>query len=323
MHPASLVQSNHTFSIVLPSLISSPHTNSATSSVASRLLLSILLHLPQMPSSLVSADPSMHSRILNKVIWACDVTILHDAGNPWLRRGLGLVAGIVGQRQATNDDLSAIRSLSLLIHPHLPPNSKAITSSIENIPLYRSEGKEEREAREAMRLVSLEDASVPVQEPPRATATGQHQLNGSGGATGDVHMASSDDAVPAAVSGVASLAPALAPPPPATQRVASSFNSPWTTHQSQSTSIHSTPTPAASSSVSSIGSVAPPFTRAEPPALGPASNPTPDFIPLASTSSTAPGGKDEDFEDQEEYDDEDEDDEPIPEIHMGSDSDDE
>jgi hypothetical protein len=168
--------------LVLPLLISSPHTNSATASVASRVLLSLLLHSLHR-TRLVSSDPSLHGRIFEKVIWACEVTILHDASNPWLRRGLGLVAQVIRQGDGGVNDAQALRSLSLLIHPHLPPTLRTLSSSLENIPLYRSEGKEERDARQAMKIVSLEDRPArPAQSPSQAIPVAQA-----------VHMAAADE----------------------------------------------------------------------------------------------------------------------------------
>ncbi|KAF8318149.1 hypothetical protein DL93DRAFT_2225894 [Clavulina sp. PMI_390] len=158
---------------VLPLLLASPYTSPAMASVASRLLLSLLLHLPQFPPSYVSSDPSLRDQLFSKTIWACEVTILHDASNPWLRRGLGLVAQIIGGQthgdKCGAEDVQAMRTLSLLIHPHLPPNMKTINLALEGIPLYRAEGKDEREAREALRLVSLEDPSSPPHQAPNAS----------------------------------------------------------------------------------------------------------------------------------------------------------
>jgi len=119
-----------------------------------------------MAPTLVSSDPSLHARIFEKVIWACEVTILHDASNPWLRRGLGLIAQVIKQGDGGVKDAQALRSLSLLIHPHLPPTLRTLSSSLENIPLYRSEGKEERDARQAMKFVSLEDRLAPTTQSP-------------------------------------------------------------------------------------------------------------------------------------------------------------
>lgn len=117
------------------------------------------------------------------MIWACEVTILHDANNPWLRRGLGLVAQVIRQGDGGVNDAQALRSLSLLIHPHLPPTLRTLSSSFENIPLYRSEGKEERDARQAMKIVSLEDPPArPAQSPSQAIPVAQA-----------VHMAAADE----------------------------------------------------------------------------------------------------------------------------------
>lgn len=91
---------------VLPDLISSPHTNPAVSSVASRILLTLLLQLPHMPPSFVSTDPSMHGRILAQVIRACEICIVHDANNPWSRRGLGILAQVLGHGMEVDDSVS-------------------------------------------------------------------------------------------------------------------------------------------------------------------------------------------------------------------------
>lgn len=149
------------------------------------------------------------------------MTILHDASNPWLRKGLGLVAQVVGIGQhgdggdgGIGDEktqMQAMRSLSSLIHPHLPPNNArvgGVGSSLDGVVLYRSEGKEEREAREAMRLVSLEDqvqvlpADSHAQQQLHTLAPGVAQLQ-------DVHMASGDSGS----MGSSGFAQAQYPPP--------------------------------------------------------------------------------------------------------------
>lgn len=58
----------------------------------------------------------MHGRIFNAVAGACEVSLVHDAGNPWLRRGLGIVAQVLGQNpgvehSVSNNRLYQFRSL--------------------------------------------------------------------------------------------------------------------------------------------------------------------------------------------------------------------
>jgi len=140
---------------VLPALLSSPYINGSLVSLASRLLISILLTLPQIPATVISPNPAIHALIVEKITCICEGSILHDATKPWLRRDLGLFAHIVGKsRTGSISTDQALKTLDLSLHPHLPPTLRGI-SQLDNIPLPRAEDKDEQETREALDLVSL------------------------------------------------------------------------------------------------------------------------------------------------------------------------
>jgi hypothetical protein len=60
--------------------------------------------------------------------------------------------------------LQALKTLNLLLHPHLPLTLRGIPQ-LDNISLLRAEDKDERESREALDLVSLGTAA-PAPAPP-------------------------------------------------------------------------------------------------------------------------------------------------------------
>lgn len=140
---------------VLPALLSSPYINGSLVSLASRLLISILLTLPQIPATVVSPNPAIHALIVEKITCICEGSILHDATKPWLRRDLGLFAHIVGKsRTGSISTDQALKTLDLSFHPHLPPTLRGIPQ-LDNIPLLRAEDKDEQETREALDLSLL------------------------------------------------------------------------------------------------------------------------------------------------------------------------
>lgn len=311
---------------MLPLLLSSPHTNAATASVASRLLLSLLLHLPQLPPSLVSSDPSLRNQILEKVIWACEITILYDASNPWLRRGLGLFAQMIGQPGDAGgpQDVQAIRALSLLIHPHLPPNVRSI-SSLDSVSLYRIEGKDEREAREGLGLVSLDDRDEPRPSLNHTQAPSLNQPYHSDLApiVHDVHMTSAEPVQPPAsvqYPPPSSYAPTPSAPTPQTTST-TSFTPSWASNTPNTKSTFSSTTPQATASTAFLttplvsegpntydinGSTSTPSASSVPKSDAHPANQ--EFVPLGV------GSEDEESDD---------DDAPIPEIDMRSDSEEE
>ena len=292
---------------ILPLLIASPHTDPATAAVSSRLLLSLLLYLPQTPVSLVSLDPTAHERILDQVVWACETTILHDASNPWLRRGLALFAQAIGQDGNGHASyglyglygrMQAMKTLSLLIHPHLPPLLRNI-ASLDNVPIYKTEGKEEREVREGMGLVSLDDKTGALVEDANVTLVSYKPP----GVNGDNYLPSqsmSIDPEPSKPVVTGSV------PPNASNSLSTAFSSGLgvSTFSAQS-SFQETPPPSTPSAMP----VAPPSSLFK--ISGPSQQPQqPQSAPQPQTTNIVSSGGEEDS-----------DDEPLPDIDMGEDSD--
>jgi hypothetical protein len=315
---------------VLPLLLSSPHTNAPTAAVASRLLLSLLLHLPYTPAALVSQDPSMHGRIIDRIAWACEVTILHDASNPWLRRGLGLLALALGQDRlgcaSGSDgvkDMQALRTLSLLIHPQLPPTLRTITS-LDAVGLHKGERKEERESREVLGLVSLEEAA-PVEPETSCMLDGGTSVAGTAPKNTQNEVATTNAVLPEPHAD-ASIAPAvtIAPAPGILALAPMSFERPANSFTADSDI-------APRSDKSTLLSLNPPATSHSSPSLYSSFGLVPlhghDGAPEhRARSSASPTSRPEIATDvrmdiKKAVDDDDDNDENLPDIDMGDDSD--
>lgn len=261
------------------------------------------MHLQHLPASLVSSsDPSLRIRIIEQVIHACEVTVLYDASNPWLRRGLPVLAQAIGKFGGGEESL---RALGLLIHPHLPPTIRGVSGGIEGFALYLAEGKEEREAREAIGLISLHDgpsekaASMPMNTGARSMTPALGGATQSGEPQGVVDVSMGNVETPTQY-------PPLPPAPPtvpAPYALPSIFSGAGDSQQDANFAIippaltTGLPPPFTSQSLSKTASAPAPVLS---------SSGTDGFIPLGVT-----GGSEDDSDD---------DDGSIPEIDMRSDS---
>jgi hypothetical protein len=96
-------------------VLRSPHLAAAVHSIASRVLLSMLLVLPQMPPASLSLDPALHGRVLAKAHELC--TELGSGTTSAMSKNLGLVirAGVIGESEHVSHHPSLQTYLSRLI----------------------------------------------------------------------------------------------------------------------------------------------------------------------------------------------------------------
>jgi hypothetical protein len=151
-------------------VLRSPHLAPAVHSIASRVLLSMLLVLPRMSPASLSPDPPLHGRVLAKVHEIC--AELGSGTTSVMSKSLGLViqASIVDgsehvsrrlrflraydllQLQALISSEGVRRTLDLLLHPRVPPLIRSLPH-VESLSLFRAEESlEEIDAREALGL---------------------------------------------------------------------------------------------------------------------------------------------------------------------------
>lgn len=104
--------------LVLQHILTSPSLSPALLSVSSRLLLSLLLTLPQYPAPMISTDLTLQGRITERVVRLCEETILADANNPWLQRGLGIFSRVLAG--GSGDGYSEVGLI--LTHSGVKPN---------------------------------------------------------------------------------------------------------------------------------------------------------------------------------------------------------
>lgn len=151
-------------------VLRSPHLAPAVHSIATRVLLSMLLVLPQTPPASLSPDPTLHGRVLAKVHEIC---IEFSTGTTnVMSKSLGLViqANIVDgsehvsqhlcflraydtlQLQALRSNEGVRQKLDLLLHPRVPPLIRSLPH-VESLSLFRTEESlDEIDAREALGL---------------------------------------------------------------------------------------------------------------------------------------------------------------------------
>ncbi|KAG8896569.1 hypothetical protein FRB99_008832 [Tulasnella sp. 403] len=138
----------------LSALLSTGLISEPIHSLAHRFCLSLLLTLPQRQRDNLASDPTVHSTVTAKVVELCtDLASRGQSG--WAARSTGMV---ISRTNAMKSEVGAEtysrsnRSLELLIHPRLPPPLKPVPP-LESLALCASEeSKEEREAREKLKL---------------------------------------------------------------------------------------------------------------------------------------------------------------------------
>ncbi|KAJ7178937.1 rRNA processing/ribosome biogenesis-domain-containing protein [Mycena filopes] len=140
---------------VLRLALRNPHLAPAMHSVSCRVILSVLLALPQLSPSSLSCDPKLHPVLLERVQ---QLSIELGAGSTGgMSKSLGLVVG------ASLQDSYVHRDLEMLLHPRLPPLVRSMPP-LESFSLFRAEeSQEEIDARQTLGLVPSEaELDVPV-----------------------------------------------------------------------------------------------------------------------------------------------------------------
>ncbi|KAF8917822.1 rRNA processing/ribosome biogenesis-domain-containing protein [Mucidula mucida] len=137
---------------VLSVILRNPSINTATHSICCRVLLSILLFLPQRSPSSISPDVTLHRRLLQQVQ---DVT-------------MDKTLAIVLKAVSNNVDVCSQLIPELLLHPRVPPLVRSMPH-VETLSLFHAEeSSEEARIRESFGLlaVSPEAATIAPAEPP-------------------------------------------------------------------------------------------------------------------------------------------------------------
>ncbi|KAK0498557.1 rRNA processing/ribosome biogenesis-domain-containing protein [Armillaria luteobubalina] len=145
---------------VLAILLRNPGLSPTTHSLSVRVLLSILFFLPQRPLLSLSSDPTLHSKLLQKI--QALVTESGCGTTNTSSKSLGLVLRAVNL--STIDDNACQQTLDLLLHPRVPPLVRSLPH-VETLSLFHSEeGTEEARDRELLGLSVLQrPTSDPVQ----------------------------------------------------------------------------------------------------------------------------------------------------------------
>jgi len=144
-------------------VLRSPYLAPAVHSIACRVLLSILLVLPQMPPASLSPDAALHGSVLAKTHELC--AELGSGTTSAMSKSLGLVirAGIIDESERTLiSSENVYRRLDLLLHPRVPPLVRSLPH-VESLSLFRAEESlDEIDARETLGLgVSEQHPKVP------------------------------------------------------------------------------------------------------------------------------------------------------------------
>ncbi|CAL1701175.1 unnamed protein product [Somion occarium] len=132
----------------------------AVQSIATRVLLSIYVGLPQTPPVHISLDTSLHGRILEKVSRICAEFAAGTTST--MSKSLGLVLGTSLQSPTSS---GVTRELELLLHPRAPPLVRSLPH-IETLSLFQAEeSQEEQEARHTLQIGVPGELAAATQEP--------------------------------------------------------------------------------------------------------------------------------------------------------------
>ncbi|KAH9939977.1 rRNA processing/ribosome biogenesis-domain-containing protein [Amylocystis lapponica] len=132
----------------------------AVYSVASRILLSIQIALPQMSPSLLSPDGALHQALSDKIRVAC--LELASGTSSEMSKSMGLVMNTIELGFNGAYDQKTHQELDLLLHPRMPPLVRSLPH-VEALSLFRAEeGEEERDARTTLALRTPDDISPVV-----------------------------------------------------------------------------------------------------------------------------------------------------------------
>ncbi|KAF9464353.1 rRNA processing/ribosome biogenesis-domain-containing protein [Collybia nuda] len=140
---------------VMQFLMRNNNLSSAVHSISSRVLISVLLALPQISPTLLSIDPSLHKRLIQLVR---TMSIEFSSGTTSeMSKSLSLVIHASANDGGHDSDL---RNLDILLHPRVPPLVRALPH-VESLSLFRVEASQEET--EALRTLGLQTAACPDQ----------------------------------------------------------------------------------------------------------------------------------------------------------------
>ncbi|KAH8830389.1 hypothetical protein DL96DRAFT_1592690 [Flagelloscypha sp. PMI_526] len=118
---------------VLPILLLNPSVSAPLQSLASRLVISLSLTLPQISSASLSPDPKFHSTLIN-LVHISSKQISHGTSGT-LSKTLPL---IIRQLDRVDDKDVFQSDFDILIHPRLPPLLRALPH-FESLALWKAE----------------------------------------------------------------------------------------------------------------------------------------------------------------------------------------
>ncbi|KAJ6628867.1 rRNA processing/ribosome biogenesis-domain-containing protein [Mycena sp. CBHHK59/15] len=148
---------------VIQLILRNPNLSPAVHSISCRIILSVLLALPQMSPASFSSDLRLHSLLLERVQ---NLSMELGAGSSGgMSQSLGLVLG------ASLGNTSAFRGAEILLHPRLAPLLRSLPY-VESLSLFRGEeSQEESDACQILGLVAPQLGSsvgtdIDMAEPP-------------------------------------------------------------------------------------------------------------------------------------------------------------
>jgi hypothetical protein len=161
-------------------LLRNPHLSSAIRSLSSRVLLNTLLSLQQMSPASLSPNPSLHTDLSN-LMHMISMEI-GSGSTSVMSQSLGLIVRATMTKEDNNVRLDTLyerhfihgltflqaylRVLDTLLHPRVPPLVRSLPH-VESLSLFRAEeSQEESEAREALDLTTLYQASSHPEQLP-------------------------------------------------------------------------------------------------------------------------------------------------------------
>ncbi|KAG6903450.1 hypothetical protein C0995_005473 [Termitomyces sp. Mi166 len=142
-----------------------PNLSPAMQSISARVLLSMLLALPQISPAYLSAEPKLHSDLL-RLVQSIN-TELGSGTSSVMSKSLGLVvrATVAEEANEVTYGQDITRDLEILLHPRVPPLVRSLPH-VESLSLFRAEeSQEERDVREELGLRgAFPEQSKPVEE---------------------------------------------------------------------------------------------------------------------------------------------------------------
>ncbi|KAJ3757971.1 rRNA processing/ribosome biogenesis-domain-containing protein [Lentinula raphanica] len=140
---------------ILQSLLQSTDVSASLQSMASRIILAVLLELPQMIPSTLSPHIQVYHTLLNKIRQAA--IQLGSGATSAMSESLNLVLTAASSTEIERGSLSKV---DMLIHPRLPPLQRTLPK-IGSLTLFRSEeSAEEVEERQRLGLEASQEPTI-------------------------------------------------------------------------------------------------------------------------------------------------------------------